>query len=79
LFEGLKDHFPVINGFIWLNNNEPVFRKKDWKKNLSKISIAYHTGCEVTSGYAFTEIDKSEKISVDQSFVAGIVINNQMS
>jgi len=72
LFENIKDSFPIVNGFVWLNNNEPPFKKKEWKKYLSKISVAYQTGCEVTSGYAFSEVDKNEKIYVDQNFVSAM-------
>lgn len=39
---------------------------------MTKISVAYQSGCEVTSGFAGSEVDKSERIIVDQIFVPGI-------
>jgi hypothetical protein len=71
LLENLKEVFPIVNGYAWLTNAEPQLKKKEWKKQLAKISVAYQAGCEVTSGYACADVDKSERILVDQIFVPG--------
>lgn len=72
VFENLKEFFPITNGHAWLTNAEPTLKKKEWKKQMTKISVAYQSGCEVTSGFAGSEVDKSERIIVDQIFVPAL-------
>jgi hypothetical protein len=68
--ENLKEHFPMVNGYIVMTGNEPKFNRKNWKKYLASASIGLHEGCEVTTGYGVSPVTKPQK--VDQCFTAAM-------
>jgi len=84
--ENMKEHFPVMNGYVTLTGDEPVFPESnsfEYLQLMWKSMICYHRRCQVTSGHRtqniLEKIEHNFSHTVDQILCAAININQGLN
>jgi len=76
--EDLNEHFPITNGYVVLNGEEPTFPNvgsDTYAKLFDQVKIGYHHNTQVTTGHRegeYLEAIKDPEQLVDQVFCAAM-------